>query len=104
MGRAFHSSPANHCCSNQRNPRCPSPTAAEYRLAIPSRKFVIASRRDYEWAREQLSGLSNTLLFSPSHDQLPAKDLAQWVLADGLPVRLQLQIHKYIWGAETRGV
>ena len=75
-------------------------------LAMPHDefKFVIASRRDYEWAREQLSGLSNTLLFSPSHDQLPAKDLAAWVLADGLKVRVQLQIHKYIWGAETRGV
>jgi len=71
-------------------------------------KFVIATRADYEWAkefvRERLSGACNTVLFSPSHEQLAAKDLAAWVLADGLPVRLQLQIHKYIWGAETRGV
>jgi 7-carboxy-7-deazaguanine synthase len=67
-------------------------------------KFVIASRKDYEWARGQLPGVHNTVLFSPSHDQLPPKDLAEWVLADGLPVRVQLQIHKYIWGPEVRGV
>ena len=71
-------------------------------------KFVIASRQDYEWAREfvcrRLTGVPNTILFSPSHDQLPSKDLAEWVLADGLPVRMQLQIHKYIWGPEVRGV
>jgi 7-carboxy-7-deazaguanine synthase len=71
-------------------------------------KFVIASRKDYEWAREfvcsRLSGVPNTILFSPSHEQVPPKDLAEWVLADGLPVRMQLQIHKYIWGPEVRGV
>jgi 7-carboxy-7-deazaguanine synthase len=43
-------------------------------------------------------------LFSPSHDDLSPVDLARWILEDGLAVRLQLQIHKYIWGAETRGV
>jgi len=45
-----------------------------------------------------------TVLFSPSHDDLPAVDLARWILEDGLPVRLQLQVHKYIWGAHVRGV
>ena len=44
------------------------------------------------------------VLFSPSHEELPAKELAQWILADGLQVRMQLQIHKYIWGAHVRGV
>lgn len=71
-------------------------------------KFVIASRKDYEWSRDvvrnQLKGTTNTLLFSPAHEELPPRQLAEWVLADGLPVRVQLQIHKYIWGAETRGV
>ena len=71
-------------------------------------KFVIASRRDYEWARgvvlERFKTKPNATLFSPSHDDLPPMDLARWVLEDGLPVRLQVQIHKYIWGAQTRGV
>jgi 7-carboxy-7-deazaguanine synthase len=71
-------------------------------------KFVISTRSDYEWSRaicrERLIGKPNTILFSPAHDQLPASDLARWILEDGLPVRLQLQIHKYIWGSHVRGV
>ena len=71
-------------------------------------KFVISSRADYEWSREiyreRFSGKSNNILFSPSHDELPPEDLARWILEDGLRVRLQLQIHKYIWGAHVRGV
>jgi 7-carboxy-7-deazaguanine synthase len=71
-------------------------------------KFVIVSRTDYEWSRDvvrnRLKGRPNAILFSPSHDDLPAKDLAAWILSDNLPVRLQLQAHKYIWGADVRGV
>jgi 7-carboxy-7-deazaguanine synthase len=71
-------------------------------------KFVIASRKDYEWSRDVLRNrfarIPNTILFSPAHGEMKAKDLAEWVLADGLPVRVQLQIHKYIWGADVRGV
>jgi 7-carboxy-7-deazaguanine synthase len=71
-------------------------------------KFVIMSRPDYEWSKkiylERLSQKPNTVLFSPSHDELPPVNLARWILDDGLPVRLQLQIHKYIWGADVRGV
>jgi 7-carboxy-7-deazaguanine synthase len=71
-------------------------------------KFVIAGRSDYEWARgvfmERLRHRPNATLFSPSHDDLPAAELAGWILEDGLPVRLQLQAHKYIWGAHARGV
>jgi len=71
-------------------------------------KFVICSRADYDWSqdvvRQRLRGLPNPILFSPSHGDLPAKDLARWILEDDLPVRLQLQTHKYIWGAEARGV
>jgi 7-carboxy-7-deazaguanine synthase len=71
-------------------------------------KFVIMSRRDYEWSRavylERLHSKPNVVLFSPSHDELPATDLARWILDDGLPIRLQLQIHKYIWGPDVRGV
>ena len=71
-------------------------------------KFVISSRADYEWSRgiylDRFRHRKNAVLFSPSHDQLPAVNLARWILEDGLPVRLQLQIHKYIWGADVRGV
>jgi 7-carboxy-7-deazaguanine synthase len=65
-------------------------------------KFVICDRRDYEWSRAKLRELELpehcTVLFSPSHEQLPARDLADWILADRLPVRFQIQLHKYLWG------
>ena len=72
-------------------------------------KFVIADRRDYDFAREvvrreQLDGKVAAVLFSPVHGELDPKQLAEWVIADRLPVRVQLQVHKYIWSAETRGV
>jgi 7-carboxy-7-deazaguanine synthase len=80
------------------------------RLAQPHDefKFVITSRPDYEWSRgilrERLQTLPNPVLFSPAHEELPARKLAAWILEDNLPVRLQLQAHKYIWGAHVRGV
>ncbi|MEO8315725.1 MAG: 7-carboxy-7-deazaguanine synthase QueE [Pseudomonadota bacterium] len=65
-------------------------------------KFVICDRADYEWSRELLRehGLpaQATVLFSPSHEQLPARDLADWILEDRLPVRMQVQLHKILWG------
>lgn len=72
-------------------------------------KFVITDRIDYEFARDLVRqhGLETrcaSLLFSPVHGVLPPARLADWVLADRLPVRLQVQLHKYVWGAETRGV
>jgi 7-carboxy-7-deazaguanine synthase len=72
-------------------------------------KFVIADRGDYEYAREALSRHEladrvTAVLFSPVHGVLDARTLAEWVLADRLPVRLQLQVHKYIWAPDTRGV
>ncbi len=65
-------------------------------------KFVICDRADYEWARFKLDeyalpGRVSDVLFSPSHGQLHGRDLAQWILADGLPVRMQLQLHKILW-------
>ncbi|PLW84043.1 7-carboxy-7-deazaguanine synthase QueE [Kineobactrum sediminis] len=65
-------------------------------------KFVICDREDYEWARfkldeYQLPGRVSDVLFSPSHGQLHGRDLAQWILDDRLPVRLQLQLHKLLW-------
>jgi 7-carboxy-7-deazaguanine synthase len=72
-------------------------------------KFVIADRRDYDYARdivqrENLPGRVNAVLFSPVHGKLDAKLLSEWVIADRLDVRVQLQVHKYIWSPETRGV
>ena len=67
-------------------------------------KFVICSRSDYEWSRQlvQERNLADRtmVLFSPSHDQVAARDMAEWILADGLPVRLQVQLHKILWGNE----
>lgn len=72
-------------------------------------KFVIADRADYEFAREivqreTLSERVAAVLFSPVHAELDARQLAEWVIADRLEVRVQLQMHKYIWSPETRGV
>jgi 7-carboxy-7-deazaguanine synthase len=65
-------------------------------------KFVICSREDYEWSVAKLRELALdsrcSVLFSPSHEELPARDLADWVLQDRLPVRFQIQLHKYLWG------
>jgi len=65
-------------------------------------KFVICDRSDYEWGRAKLAELALpqgcTVLFSPSHEQLPARKLADWILEDRLPVRFQIQLHKYLWG------
>jgi 7-carboxy-7-deazaguanine synthase len=65
-------------------------------------KFVICSREDYEWSRAKLVELQLAqrcaVLFSPSHEQLPARELADWILEDALPVRFQIQLHKYLWG------
>jgi len=67
-------------------------------------KFVLCDRADYEWARdcvrERNLSARNTVLFSPSWEQLSPRELADWILADGLEVRLQLQLHKLLWGVE----
>ena len=70
-------------------------------------KFVLADRRDYDWARLQLDqhdlpARVGEVLFSPVFDQLAPAQLAQWILADRLPVRFQLQLHKLLW-QDARG-
>jgi 7-carboxy-7-deazaguanine synthase len=72
-------------------------------------KFVIKDRIDYEYAREivtreSLAGRVKAVLFSPVHGVMDARLLAEWILADRLAVRLQLQAHKFIWPPDTRGV
>lgn len=65
-------------------------------------KFVITDRDDYDWSRARVAehGLAArcTVLFSPSYGQMPARDLAEWILADRAPVRFQVQLHKVLWG------
>lgn len=67
-------------------------------------KFVITSRADYEWSRAQVAEHALAarcgVLFSPSYGQLEARELAGWMLADRLPVRFQVQLHKILWGEE----
>jgi len=65
-------------------------------------KFVVADRADYEWVREQIAARELParceVLLSPAWEQLPAASLAEWILADHLPVRFQIQLHKVLWG------
>jgi len=67
-------------------------------------KFVLAGRTDYEWARdtvrEHVLHTRCQVLFSPVHASLKPRELAEWILADRLPVRMQLQLHKLLWGEE----
>jgi len=72
-------------------------------------KFVIKDRTDYEYAHEivarhDLARRAAAVHFSPVHGVMDARILSEWVLADSLPVRVQLQLHKYIWDPTTRGV
>jgi 7-carboxy-7-deazaguanine synthase len=72
-------------------------------------KFVLASRADYDWMRETiakhgLAGKAGSLLASSVFGSLSPRDLAAWVLEDRLEVRVQLQMHKYIWGKDAEGV
>jgi len=72
-------------------------------------KFVVKDRADYEFAREVISrralaGRAAAIHLSPVHGVLDPRMLSEWVLADRLPVRVQLQLHKYIWSPGTRGV
>ncbi len=68
-------------------------------------KFVLCSREDYDWARFKLDEYAfservGEVLFSPSHGQLSPRQLADWIVEDNLPVRFQMQLHKYLWNDE----
>ncbi len=84
-------------------------TNLEYLTGRDEIKFVLANRIDYEWMRgvireRKLNEIGCTLLASPVWGKLNPKDLVTWVLEDGLLVRVQVQLHKVIWGAEAQGV
>jgi 7-carboxy-7-deazaguanine synthase len=72
-------------------------------------KFVVGDRKDFDWAcdtirRYDLTARVGTVLFSPVYRKLPYEDLARWILRCGLPVRMQLQLHKIIWPDAVRGI
>lgn len=72
-------------------------------------KFVIGSREDYEWSREQvrkfdLAGRVGSVLFSPVFGEIEPVEIVDWIVADKLPVRFQLQMHKFIWDPMAKGV
>lgn len=72
-------------------------------------KFVVKDRADYEFARDvvrqrDLGARAAAVHFSPVHGEMDLRTLSEWVLADRLPVRVQVQLHKYIWDPSTRGV
>ncbi len=72
-------------------------------------KFVIGSREDYEWSREQvlthaLADRCGCVLFSPVFGKIEPRDMVEWITADKLPIRFQLQMHKFIWDPKTKGV
>ena len=72
-------------------------------------KFVIGSREDYEWSREQvrthdLTARCGTVLFSPIFGRIEPRQIVEWIIEDKLPVRFQLQMHKFIWDPKQKGV
>ena len=72
-------------------------------------KFVIGSREDYEWSREQvrahdLAARCGAVLFSPIFGRIEPRQIVEWILEDKLPVRFQLQMHKFIWDPKQKGV
>lgn len=77
-------------------------TNIEYLNSHDQIKFVLCDRADYDWAKAALAqhqlAARCEVLFSPSYRQLNATDLANWILEDKLPVRMQIQLHKYLWG------
>lgn len=80
----------------------------EHVRATDELKLVLADREDYEWAKSVLEdrGLLGRcpIHFSPVHGRISPRELAEWILEDRLPVRVQLQLHKILWGPEARGV
>ena len=71
-------------------------------------KFVIGNREDFDWAKDKITEYSLdkicTLLFSPTFGEIDHQLIVEWILADNLPVRMQMQMHKMIWSPEEKGV
>jgi 7-carboxy-7-deazaguanine synthase len=85
------------------------PNLKRLRPAIDEVKFVVADRVDWDFARKvvreyDLENLAGSILISPAWEQIDLQELANWIVESGLNARMQLQLHKYIWGPEARGV
>jgi 7-carboxy-7-deazaguanine synthase len=81
----------------------------EHLTARDEVKFVIGSREDYEWScaqlrQHRLDQRCGAVLFSPIFGRIDPREIVEWILADNLPVRFQLQMHKFIWKPTQRGV
>ena len=97
------------CPASGEEPRNHWPNLEHLRADKDEVKFVIADRGDWDYAQTviqkyDLQTTAKAILISPAWEQIDLKSLADWVSASGLNVRLQLQLHKYIWGPEVRGV
>jgi len=85
------------------------PNLRRLRPDVDEVKFVIADRTDWEFARKvvgdyDLENITRSILISPAWNQIDLPELANWIVESGLNARMQLQMHKYIWGPEARGV
>jgi 7-carboxy-7-deazaguanine synthase len=85
------------------------PNLGRLRPDLDEVKFVIADRADWDFARKvvskyDLENLARSILISPAWEQIDLQELANWIAESGLNVRMQLQMHKYIWGPDARGV
>jgi len=85
------------------------PNLTRLRRDVDEVKFVIAARADWDYARKiideyKLERHANAILISPAWDQINLQELANWIAESGMNVRMQLQIHKYIWGPDVHGV
>ena len=97
------------CPASGEEPRNHWPNLEHLRADKDEVKFVIADRRDWDYAQTviqkyDLQTTAKAILISPAWEQIDLTTLADWVSASGLNVRLQLQLHKYIWGPDVRGV
>jgi 7-carboxy-7-deazaguanine synthase len=85
------------------------PNLGRLRSDLDEVKFVVADRADWEFTRKvvddyDLENRARSILISPAWEQIDLQQLAKWILESGLNARMQLQLHKYIWGPDTRGV
>ncbi len=85
------------------------PNLARLRPHLDEVKFVVANRDDWDFARKvvgdyDLESRAGSILISPAWEQIDLQELADWIVESGLKMRMQLQMHKYIWGPDTRGV
>jgi 7-carboxy-7-deazaguanine synthase len=85
------------------------PNLARLRPHLDEVKFVVANRADWDFARKvvgdyDLESRAGSILISPAWEQIDLQELADWIVESGLKMRMQLQMHKYIWGPDTRGV